>query len=393
MGGKRHLYEIDLMRAIIILGVVCVHVISFFNTFETPLSVRNLALDAAMSVLHFTREAFLFITGLVLFVNYYRRPFSAKSFWKKRFTLIVIPYLFWNAAYVLYTGTYFQNFDWSPVGLLRTYGKAVLTGDEYFMYFLVISMQLYLVFPLLIDGLRRWRRGHVAVLAASFGLQLALMAINKLYLQPLDPAQVPAWIRWLFVYRDRFLLTYQFWFVAGALLAIHYEQVKSFVLRHPRWLYTALAAGLAVLVGHYLIDRLWLGEPEETAVMVLQPIMVPYSLLVTITLWYLGLRWAMVRKEARVRRLTQAVTFFGGASFGVFLIHPFALHVMDDAVATLQASPSVRLWLLPAGILFVYLTSAGIAYAIGRVPWLGYVVGKKTKPVRSAAGSLSHVAR
>lgn len=47
-------------------------------------------------MLHFTRMGFMFMTGLVLTLNYYNRKHEWLKFERKRFVSAGIPYLAWN---------------------------------------------------------------------------------------------------------------------------------------------------------------------------------------------------------------------------------------------------------------------------------------------------------
>ncbi|MBX5437059.1 MAG: acyltransferase [Alicyclobacillaceae bacterium] len=377
MPKKEHLYEVDLLRASIILGVICVHVISFYNLFAKPLSVTNVGYEAALSAFHFTREAFMFITGLVLFVTYYRRPFTAWQFWSKRFKLIFIPYAFWTLAYILFAGTYLRDFDWAPRHVLREYGLSLLTGNQFYLYYLLISMQLYLLFPVFVWLIRKLEGWHLWVFVASFALEIAFMWYNKAVLQHVQPGHLPGWEAALWKYRDRYVITYQFWFVAGALMAVHYQRVKSYFLERSRVIYFAAAAMLVALIAHFLVDRLVLGEDETLSVLVLQPVMVPYSLAVTALLWRLGVAWSAARQLPRRGWLARPVEIVASASFGVFLVHPVVMHFAEVAVYRTHPGAQLRQLLLPVSILAVYVVSVAIAYGIGKIPYVSYVVGQK----------------
>lgn len=183
-------------------------------------------------------------------------------------------------------------------------------------------------------------------------------------------------------YRDRFILTYQFWFIAGGIIACHYERIRGFFDHHVRALRIALVVGLIVLWGHYLFDRLVLGEPESLAELVLQPIMIPYSLLAAANMWYAGVQWARRRERPGWRSFSWFVKVAANASFGIFLLQPFPLYYMEWTVHHIK-NLGIPNWLyfslLPLSILFVYFSAMFIAHWLGKIPILSYVVGRKAR--------------
>lgn len=376
---KEHLYEIDLMRTFIILGVICVHNFSFYNLFNPFSSAPNFYLEMGLTALHFTRESFMFITGLVLFITYYNKPFKATSFWARRFKLIAVPYIFFTVAYILFSGTYLKNFVWTAPHLFKTISTALLTGNQFFLYYLLISMQLYIVFPLFLKWMKKTTKWHIWILVGSFVIEIFLMWLNKAYLDNLNLSQLPIVIKWLVLYRDRNLLTYEFWFIAGALTAIYYQPVKAYVVAHSRLVYTSFFVMLAILWIHYAIGRLVLHQDYNTADLVLQPIMVPFSLTVTAVIWRLGIAWADNRHKASMLWFSGFVKTVAAASFGVFLIHPFALHYVEEFIYYSHPNLTMRMILLPLSILFVYGTSTIVSHMISKIPLFSYVVGQKSK--------------
>ncbi len=376
---KEHLYEIDLMRAFIILGVICVHNVSFYNVFNPGFSTPNAILDMLLTALHFTRESFMFITGLVLFITYYRKPFKATMFWKKRFLLIAIPYIFWTIAYILFAGTYLQHFDWSIPNLLGMIVKSLVTGNQFFLYYLLISMQLYVIFPLFVMMMKKTTNWHVWILIGSFFLELFLMWLNSGYLQNLNISHFPIVLKWLIQYRDRNLITYQFWFISGAFIAIYYQTIRGYIVKHTRLFVWSFLAMLAALWIHFAITRLILHVDYSMSNLVLQPFMIPYSMATTIVLWRAGIAWADNRHRASLRWFSSFVKFVAAASFGVFLVHPFALHFVEVFVYHVHPNTAMRMVLLPLSILFVYGVSIVLSNWIGKIPMISYVVGQKSK--------------
>jgi hypothetical protein len=81
--ASKHLYEVDVIRAVTALCVIGVHVLAFALLGTTGPTGEFLRYDVKSS-LHFTREIFLSISAFVLVMVYGRRTLSAKTFWKKR---------------------------------------------------------------------------------------------------------------------------------------------------------------------------------------------------------------------------------------------------------------------------------------------------------------------
>lgn len=391
MAKDNHLYEVDLLRACIILGVLCVHVMSFFNLFTEPFAVDNVVYEGLLTTFHFTRESFMFITGLVLFITYYHRSFRVLSFWGKRLKLILIPYVAWTVIYILFEGTYVRGFDWTFAGVVMKIVDSLLFGKQFFLYYLLVSMQLYIVFPILVWFLRKFEAWHVIILVISFVIEIGLMWLNQGVLQQLNTQSYPFWLQLLIKYRDRFVITYEFWFIAGAIVAVHYKQVRGFLERNPRLILGLFICMAALLWGHFLYQRLLMKEPEEMAVLVLQPIMVPYSITVTLLLLNIGIRWANHRLDQSLQHVSAFIQIAARASFGVFLVHPIFLHYLSVLVYTLHMKSWLREALTPVSIVLVYLISIAFAHLVGTIPYVGYIVGQKVnlrkKQVQSAAAS------
>ncbi|WP_206830275.1 acyltransferase [Alicyclobacillus fructus] len=391
---KSHLYEVDLMRACIILGVICVHVLSSFNVRTPDGSWMDVSSGILMMTFHFTREAFMFITGLVLFYTYYDRPFTAGSFWKKRFLLIAIPYIAWTAIYILFQGTFLKGFEWTAPCLVHTFLTSLATANQYFLYFLLVSMQLYLVFPLMVRWLRRSNRYHLVIAVVAFFIEVGIMIWNQASLQFVNVYQLPGWLRVLVRYRDRDLLTYEFWFIAGAMFAIYYPRLKAWATAHGRLLFWTWVGMWCLLCGIYFINRDVFHLTGGRIVDTLQPVMVPYSLAVALVLWRIGLGWQARRARGLMPRASRFIRFFGSVSFGIFLIHPIALRFVELLADRIHAPLPVQYAMLPVWIALTYVSSGVAAYLIGKIPYVGYIVGEKTgwpksltrKAASSAAG-------
>ncbi|GER66802.1 acyltransferase [Weizmannia acidilactici] len=379
---KIHLYEIDFMRGFIMLCVLSVHTMSIYDSRLEDWTVEFLAMSAVHSSMHVMRMAFMFITGLVLFITYYRRDFQTVAFWKKRLFFTMIPYVFWNIAYILFRSAASSiNLHGSFFNFVKTLMVSLIHGDQFYIYYVLVTLQLYMIFPLMLHGLRKFEKYHMQIFLWSAYLQLAMTAFFKFGIPHLDTSHWP----YLFANYGVFVLTYQCYFIAGGIAACHYDKIVKFIEEHARFLTSIFCASLVMMWIHYYLNRFILHESDHKAQSVHQPVYLPWALLVVALVLYLGRLWAKRRTERKWKLFSCFVMTASQTSFGMYLVQPFSLYVMGKYMMPHLAGNK---WLfygsLPFGILFVYFSSMLIAYIFYKTPILSYCIGRKSKfPVRA----------
>lgn len=375
------------------LGVLTVHTIArFIEMIHTDMTPGLLTLGTLITSLHYTRESFMFITGLVLFITYYPKEFQPLQFWRKRLTLVAIPYVVWNIIYILFRGLATPGSNWSLSYIGHEFLISVLTGKQFYLYFIMVSIQFYVIFPFLLWALKKLQKWHMGIFIGSFVLELIFMYLTKFYLPHVNAANLPGLLSVLDRYRETFILTYQFWFVSGGIIACNYQSILAFVDRHAKKLWVILGFSVLFVWGHYLVDRLVLHESEGLSQLVVQPIMIPYALIVTLSFWMAGIRWSRRRERPSWKRFSAYIQLASNTSFGMYLVQPIPLFFMAVAVKMLHVPTWVHYFvLLPLSILFVYLTSMFLSYWIGRIPWVAYIVGRKVKHFKSKKRMVSNL--
>ncbi|MBX5468093.1 MAG: acyltransferase [Firmicutes bacterium] len=353
----RHLDQIDWIRALTTVGVIAVHSVFFTNP---PNSVGA---GAVISLLHYTREAFMFMTGVVLFYSYYPRLGPVGRFWRRRFLLIGLPYAIWSAIYVGLSVPLW------PVGRFAVHwGLALVTGSAwYHLYYLLITMQIYLLMPWAVFFLQRTRRWHGWMLAASALAEAALMA----YYQYALPAH-GFWAH-LLAYRNMAWFSYQFYILLGALTAIHLDQVNAWVRAHGRPLLAAWLASVGLAWAWYGFNHWALHQPVITASAVLQPFMVPYCFFWILVLYRWGLTWA---EQGRHWRISPAIKSISRLSFGIYLLHPLVLWLaLRYVVPPLHRLPG--LVVTPLTIALTLLVSWAVIGLVARTPLALPLLGQR----------------
>ena len=323
-GGQRrpaasrpHVVAFDLIRLVIMAFVVGVHTLAFGGGQVT------VVLGAVTTIFHTSRELFFLLTALVLTYNYgHRGQVRWLRFWRRRYWLVVPAYVAWSLIYYAFDGPGRGPF---PAAFA---GDLLHAGARYHLYFLLVSMQVYLLFPVLRWLLRKTAGHHVALFAAACAYQLALTAALQHHLVRTGP--LAPWLNgagsgvWL----DSYVL----YVVGGAIAGWHFEQICAFTRRHASARTVALVAGIGVVtgLGAYFAEIYAGGATPAAASAVFQPVVVVEALAFGWALLAGGLLWS--DRGAPQRKFFAAGS---ASSFGIYLAHPLVLQgVLFGASAT-----------------------------------------------------------
>ncbi|MDQ6838141.1 MAG: acyltransferase [Actinomycetota bacterium] len=344
----RHLHDVDVVRFTTVLGVLCVHATSLMLP-------STEASGVALAVLHVTREVFLFLSAFVLAYST-RLPLVARSFWRRRFPLVAAPYVVWSAIYVLADGDL-----GSPVSVMARFCRDLLSGAARFhLYFLILTFQLYVVFPWVRAWLvRRSRHGRILVAALLWQVAFAAAIHYRLDL----PAPISTWLQ----HPGTWLPSYVLYVVGGILAALHFDRVRAEVRRHRRLIglgtlvvfgWGIISYELDIKIGH--VSPLHAGE-------VFAPAVVVESVAAIAGQFALGL-WIAERAGPRALRLLRTSS---DVSFGVYLAHPLLYQGFLAALAGLGLHRGLGGLPTGVGLALVLVVVAPSAYAITAVGvWL-----------------------
>ena len=384
---KRYLHEVDLMRVLFISGVLLNHTTTAFKNNISTGSGSELFLEATHLALHFTRMGFMFMTGLVLFLNYYNKEPHWFNFWKKRYISVGIPYVGWNAIMMWFTAiTAGVALNWSKY--FTNLFDAIIHGNKYYMYYILVTFQLYLVFPLLVYIFKKFKNHHVVILIASALIQLLIVIGIKYWLPGVDRSS------WWYLFRvyGMNILVYQFYFIAGAFVAIHYGEVDRFIEKNHRvigWSTLVLALGtIALFFGNLKILKLGMDATES----ILQPYIFIYDIFMITFAFWVGRQYANARNKGFPQWLDRIIKNMSKVSFGIYLTQTIPITMLYGILSVIKLPSIVMLLLLPAGYAFVLGGAFLISWFCYKVPPFGILIGRpqwhlsklkiKTKGVR-----------
>jgi poly(3-hydroxybutyrate) depolymerase/peptidoglycan/LPS O-acetylase OafA/YrhL len=372
----RRLGALDLIRLIIIALVVGVHTLSSAGL-VTPLS------GAASTVFHSSRELFFLLTAFVLTYSYGQRPAVGwLSFWRRRYLLVAPAYVAWSVIYFLAGGLRWD--DWQALLHELATGTAC-----YHMYFLLVTMQLYLLFPLVRWLLRVTRRFHWALFGVVCAFQLVFS--HAVHSGWHEPGVIGGWLH----DPTMWLPSYTLYVIAGALAGWHFPALAGVTRRHPLAAGLTALAGVCAGAGGFCLQWLALGKSPQTASAVFQPVVVAEALACGWGLLALGLRWQDSGAPGRGPAAAGA-----DCSFGIYLAHPLLLQGLwlvvrhQRVLAWLRGSQPVTefLILLLIVVPVVYAAAWILTWALRRTPLSLVLTGRRmprgSRPVLTGLAAL-----
>lgn len=316
--SRKYLHEVDIVRALAILGVLTVH--------ATALTVVTLSGSSALYPIYnflniafkYGTPTFIFLSGFVLFYSYGRRPVTSallKRFYGRRLLLVIGPYVAASFVYVTVKQAVWYGFP----GLREWIGDFALrlaTGTAHaHLYFVVISIQFYLMFPLLLVLFQKFRRLALHSFWLGFALQWTFVLLNGAFWH------LPHKGSWAFSYFSVYLL--------GAGFAMLYEPIRN------RFLDPRTPPSLAL----WLLAILWAGATVWHVILMqmnrVQGIALPG--------WHYELAWNVHTAASAVllfiiahrlmHRLPsgagRVMANLGRRSFGIYLVHPLWLMLYE----------------------------------------------------------------
>jgi peptidoglycan/LPS O-acetylase OafA/YrhL len=363
---RPRLVHVDAMRPIKQFGVVSTHSLQNFAP------QASLGVGASLMLTHVTRFAFMFISAAMLVYAY---PAVAKggwrTFWRRRLLAVVLPYLTWTIVY--FALGLAQNGVGDTTKDAGHFFWLLLSGYDQ-LYFLVVLLQFYLIYPAFLWLLRRTERHHWGLLGASLAVEVALLTMEHWNL-------VPFWM--LNQSATRELWNYQLFVLAGGVMAWHYQDVHNWLVRHWRGLLVAMVAAVGFSEGWYLLAVHHVpGFRTGNASDPFQPVEIPLYLGLICAIYLLGVLLARDTNPRWLRRLVQAGADY---SYGVYLSQVLFLtalvffgwprleHVLPWPVVTL------------GGIVIIYVAATGLTWLLARLPGSRATAGIPRKPWRRPA--------
>jgi len=359
---KKYFYEIGFIRAIACLCIVMVHVTAGFyyendRTFSWLTQFFN-------QISRYGTPAFAIISGFLLYNQAIKRGFRFRKFLQSRFTKIIIPFLIWSFIYLLLKWRYNQ-FEFPAINSsqeIKDFLYVFFTGkSNYHLYFIVIVVQFYLLFPLL-----QFIKSKQTLIL----LTLISFFINYFFVE--YKIDIGTGLFNQFINDRVFIFHWIYYFLLGGLLVYHWDRIMIWVKQNTKF---SMLLGLIIIIGG-IFEYSLAGGIESNRIM--NMINLPILFIAFAGVYVSLSSWSKVRNY---------IVEIGNLSMGIYLVHPFILFFLRkyDVFEMFYAHTGY----LPLVYLFTLISSMALVKIIVKLPFGNYVVtvarSNKQKKVKTEA--------
>jgi surface polysaccharide O-acyltransferase-like enzyme len=381
----RRFSEIDFLRGFAIFGVILIHTSSYFTKMVNTnfLLSFNVFIDSFVS---YSIPLFVFISGFVLAVNYYR-DYSVWDFYKKRLSVIIPPYLFFSILYILFTSIKIEPFRFELPTWKEALIRIITANGYYHLWFFALIIQFYLFYPLIIKAYRflKLKNLDYLPLIVAFIIQVCWNLYGPLLLN-LIPENSFIFPAMSFVI-GKFFLQFLFYFILGFYIS-EKAVTGTFKIRAKSLFFLLPVIILLTTFNAYkIIEAIKkYGNIEKLTVTIFNPgfsvlnvimgslILVVLNGSIILFLYYLSS--VLAKKENFLSRIFKE---FGRYSFGIYLIHAAILVTLVNLLRMLLKITPDSIIFYPIIFLTTSITSYFIVKALSYIPYSQFFFGVHTK--------------
>ena len=192
----------------------------------------------------------------------------------------------------------------------------------------------------------------------------------------------PEWLRGFWATRE--ITSYQFYLVAGLVVAIHLDEVHRWLTEHVRLVvvFTIFTAGLAelwyYLSAYHLVS--WLGSDSDP----FQPVVVPFNIGAIASIYLIGVALVNRHRSPRTRAM---VTSGSDNSYGIYLAQTVFITILGW-LGWRQLNHVVP-WpfAVAVSVAVVFLASVALTALLARTPLSKALTGRTQVPWRATPTS------
>jgi peptidoglycan/LPS O-acetylase OafA/YrhL len=377
-GTRQRLDHVDAMRPIKQTAVISTHGLIYFSPLATSFAAASL-----LTLTHFSRDAFLFVSACMLAYSYRgSAKVALATYWQRRFVAVGLVYLVWTVIYwPLSSAQNSTTFPYLTVPASAIFSMAGLhnllfnlaTG-YYHLYFLLVLLEFYVVFPYLFAFLQRHPGSRLSVMIGAVIWQsLFPIVVRRDWIGIVMPSKI----------ETRLIFSYPLYLIGGVIAAFYLESVHDWIVRHCKGILvgTVLFAALPLIID-YLADH----GTKISGVLVpganpFAMAVIPYDVGAILVVYLLGVYLVSPKRSAR----TRAITASGSeAAYGIYvsqMIWILFLHRWAEHFNLFGHVPWLILTI--AAVIITYLVGWLFSAVCARTPLARALVGRTQLPWRT----------
>ncbi|WP_338626218.1 acyltransferase [Selenomonas sp. TAMA-11512] len=338
---KPRLPAIEYIRGISMLGVIGIHIGSQYLGSPVP----NANLTALYEIVtRFAVPIFFFISAFGIFYNMDpQKPFSYRSFIRRRAKAVLLPYMVWSLFYLYHDSIlYHTGFPAIPyLADLLFFGNA-----KYHLYFLVILFWFYISMPLWYQILRKINPIGLVIL---FFLQVGFNYFSSYDMDFIiwTYSLEDSFFKSLLLYRLNYLpLHYAFVFLIGGYAAMHIDEFLR-ILKDHQLTVSLFSFGSIIALLHYYYSLMDGGYTQMDAINTAHQLS-PQGIVYTLAASFFF--FMIFTYQHYPSCLNPIFSLLGRHSYFAYLVHPlfighYTLYLENHGII-LTASKSVLLYVV-----------------------------------------------
>ncbi|WNC12454.1 acyltransferase [Brevibacillus brevis] len=313
------------LNALFVFGaftVLIIHILGFFIENQTDYPWNGDVEAISLILLRFGRSLFIFATGMLLFYWHQKKQMDWMAFWRKRWRVIVLPYIIWT---LIFTGFKFQSVN--PLVLAEPFFNSLFTGSSFYhLYYIPLYLQLNLLFTFTKPLIERYL--NMKVLVALFVGQIGLyMLYQFLFVNPhwtidWSANALLALVQHSYVSGQNYFYMYIFTFALGAYAGMHVDQWRYWTNRLQ-----PIAIVLTLVTGAWIMFRYLNGtKTYEESLNIFDPLYLIY------TLSFLIAFYSFSRFLGALPNFGKWLSRLAKQNMAIYMVHPLILFLMESYV-------------------------------------------------------------
>lgn len=292
---KKELNDIIILRVLSCISVMLVHITSDASLGLRKGSISSMIFSFINTASTYVVPSFIFISGYILYYGYKNRDLKLSKFYYKRFKSILIPYIVWSIIYYMFFIKFF-SYEVSIKFLVKNliYGTMV-----YHLYFVIVIMQFYLLFPLILYLYKRFNGIFLTIIFLLISISFNKFVILK--------------------YSDRLFMNYIFFFGLGCSFAKYIDRVNNFIEKNKTYI-----IWLNIIMTFFYTIEIYLGRNYGINI---NPIGFTWYIFSTTSIFfYYCISRILVNSSISVPKIVNGISV---NSYTIYLTHPFILIILN----------------------------------------------------------------